>query len=196
MVETKDVSSIPTAAVQTESTILPVSIDQAWDKFRNFRWDQLAPGKVKSVAWTDGAPARVGSTARLQYEGGVTWVVRLTEVSERHHTVAYELLEADPPVRVTSLQAELKLLRVSDDNTTFLSWTTEFSNDVCAEIIQDQKYKKLDFFSAFAKHFAGEEVFNWPPLEGNPEIFMDYMAKSGLNQEKYAFNEIFGFEEG
>ena len=24
---------------------------------------------------------------------------------------------------------------------------------------------------------------------------MDYMAKSGLDREKYAFNEIFGFEE-
>ena len=93
------------------------------------------------------------------------------------------------------MQAELRLLRVSDDNTTFLSWTSEFSNDVCAQVIQDQKYKKLDFFQSFAKHFSNESAFNWPPLEGNPEIFSDYMAKGGLDASKYAFNEIFGFEE-
>ena len=148
----KQVSTVPTAAVQVESTVLPCPIDQAWDKFRNFNWDQLAPEKVKSVEWTDGTPAKVGSTANITYTGGIVWTVRLTEVSERHHTIAYELLAAEPPLTVSSLQAEIKLLRVTDANSTFLAWTTEFSNDVCAQIIQDQKYKKLDFFQAFAKN--------------------------------------------
>ena len=40
-----------------------------------------------------------------------------------------------------------------------------------------------------------EEPFNWPPLEGNPEIFTEYMGKGGLDISKIAFNEIFGFEE-
>jgi len=44
---------------------------------------------------------------------------------------------AEPAVNVTSLQAEIRLLRVSDNNTTFLIWTTEFSNDVDAITIQD-----------------------------------------------------------
>ena len=59
----RKMSTVPTAAVQVESTVLPHSLNKAWDKFRNFQWDQLAPGKVKSVEWTDGTPAKVGSTA-------------------------------------------------------------------------------------------------------------------------------------
>jgi len=35
----RQVSTVPTAAVQTESTVLSVPISSAWDKFRNFRFD-------------------------------------------------------------------------------------------------------------------------------------------------------------
>ena len=35
----RKLSLVPTAATQTESTVLPVSIDAAWDKVRNFRFD-------------------------------------------------------------------------------------------------------------------------------------------------------------
>ena len=142
----RQISLVPTAAIQIESTHLPTPIDASWDKFRNFQFDQLAPEKVQNVEWTDGTPAKVGSTAKITYADGSAWTVRLTEVSERHHTIAYELLEATPAAHVTSLQTEIKLLRVSDGNTTFLQWTTEFSNDVDAHVIQDQKYKKLEFF--------------------------------------------------
>jgi len=114
-----------------------VPLNIAWEKFRNFKFELLAPENVKSVAWIDGTPARVGSTAKITYAGDVVWTIRVTEVSERYHTIAYELLEANPAIHVTSMQTELKLIRVSDDDTTFLSWTTEFSNDVDAIIISD-----------------------------------------------------------
>ena len=39
------------------------------------------------------------------------------------------------------------------------------------------------------------QPFHWPPLEGNAEIFTEYMVKGGLDGSKFAFNEIFGFEE-
>ena len=36
--------------------------------------------------------------------------------------------------------------------------------------------------------------FEWPPLEGNPEIFADYMHKLGL-PASWGFGEIYGFDE-
>ena len=36
--------------------------------------------------------------------------------------------------------------------------------------------------------------FEWPPLEGNPEIFAQYMHKMGLPEE-WSFGEIYGFDE-
>ena len=37
-------------------------------------------------------------------------------------------------------------------------------------------------------------MFNWPPLESNPEIFTDYMRQCGL-PSAWAFGEIYGFDE-
>ena len=41
---------------------------------------------------------------------------------------------------------------------------------------------------------AKKEVFSWPALESNPEIFTNYMYKVGLS-EKWAIGEVFGFDE-
>jgi hypothetical protein len=37
---------------------------------------------------------------------------------------------------------------VTASEETFIRWTTEYSNDVTLERIQDQKFKKLEFFRA------------------------------------------------
>ena len=42
---------------------------------------------------------------------------------------------------------------------------------------------------------TGAAQYQWPPLEGNPDIFMNYLEKGGFDLSKYAFNEIYGFEE-
>lgn len=38
------------------------------------------------------------------------------------------------------------------------------------------------------------ESFHWPPLEGNPDIFANYMQQCGL-PSNWGFGEIYGFEE-
>lgn len=37
-------------------------------------------------------------------------------------------------------------------------------------------------------------VFEWPPLESDPQIFTNYLKKLGLN-EKYKFDELYGLDE-
>lgn len=39
-----------------------------------------------------------------------------------------------------------------------------------------------------------KEVFQWPPLESDPEIFNNYLHKLGLS-EGYIFGELFGLDE-
>jgi ubiquitin carboxyl-terminal hydrolase L3 len=38
------------------------------------------------------------------------------------------------------------------------------------------------------------ESFEWPALEGNPEIFTEYMRQTGMSSS-WAFGEVFGFDE-
>lgn len=39
-----------------------------------------------------------------------------------------------------------------------------------------------------------DELFQWPPLESNPEVFTDYLTNIGLSKE-WTIGEVFGFDE-
>ena len=140
-------STIPTSCTQTESTVLPVNITKAWASFSAFKFNEIAPGVVANVEWTDGEAGKLGACAKVTYTDGAEWTLRFTELSEKHHTIGYELMVANPSVPCTSVQGTLQLLRVTDGDQTFLSWTTEFSNDADLCVIEDQKHKKQDTFA-------------------------------------------------
>ena len=78
--------------------------------------------KVKSVAWKDGAPGQVGSHLQITWTDGAHWQIHITEISDINHFISYELVEAEPPLGTSSLQATIRLLRVTDENKTFVSW--------------------------------------------------------------------------
>jgi hypothetical protein len=46
-------------------------------------------------------------------------------------------METEPAIHVTSIQGEIKLHSVTDADQTFLEWTTEYSNDVDLQVIED-----------------------------------------------------------
>ena len=70
----------------------------------------------------------------------------MTEFSERYFKVAYEVMRTEPAHRATTINGEISLQRISTTEGTFIKWTTDFSNDVDAQIMEDQKFKKLDWF--------------------------------------------------
>ena len=148
MSEIKETSKIPTSCTQTESTVLACPLEKAWGLFRDLQFDTVAPGIVTSTAYQGGggSASAVGSVLKITYQDGSVWNLRVTEFSERNHTIAYELVTAEPAVITSSVQGELSFVAVTSDSTTFFSWTTEFSNDADLSVISDQKYKKLEFF--------------------------------------------------
>mmetsp|Transcript_2988 Transcript_2988/g.3879 ORF Transcript_2988/g.3879 Transcript_2988/m.3879 type:complete len:148 (+) Transcript_2988:190-633(+) len=141
-------SSIPTSCTQVESTVLSAPIDIVWSKFREMRLDRLAPDYVSK---TESSGDSVGSVVKVFYTNNTTWELRITEISDRNYTLAYEVLSSDTAMPFTSADGELLFQKISDTNETFLKWTTSFSNDADAQVLQDQKYKKLDFFKAFKR---------------------------------------------
>ena len=146
MAEIKEASKIPTSCTQTESTVLQEPLAKAWAKFRGLAFDKLAPGQVSSSEYESGGEGAVGSVIKMTYKDGTIWRIRVTEFSERNHTIAYELLTAEPAHSATSMQGEIKLAAVTTDNHTFVSWTSEFSNDADLAVISDNKFKKIEFF--------------------------------------------------
>ena len=142
-------SQVPCTCTNTESCVLPAKIDACWDKFRYWKLETMAPSIVTSTEWTDGDAGRVDSVVKISYANGATWFWRVTELSERNHTLAYELVAAEPATSVSSIVGEIKLSAITDCDQTFLEWSTEYSNDVDAEFIGDARWKKRDLFAAF-----------------------------------------------
>lgn len=71
-------STVPTSCIQVESTVLPVSIDTVWPKFRALQFDVVAPTYVTATK-VDGEG--VGSIVTVTYTDGTVWELRITEIS-------------------------------------------------------------------------------------------------------------------
>lgn len=91
---------------------------------------------------------------QITYKDGSVWECQITEVSDRLHTIAYMVVKATPTITATSVEGVIHMESVTDGDHTFLLWTTEYSNDADAQVMADQKYKKLDCFKEFKKNLA------------------------------------------
>jgi hypothetical protein len=76
------------------------------------------------------------------------------ELSDIRRTVGYEVVATEPAHSVSSILGTIHLRPVTEDHTTYVEWTTDFSNDADANVISDQKYKKLEFFSEMKKNIT------------------------------------------
>ena len=147
-------SMVPCTCTNTESTVINQKIGDLWNKFRHWKFEELAPSIVASTEWTDGASGRVDSTVKVTYVNGAVWYWRVTMLNERDHSIAYELVAAEPSITVSSIVGEISLRAVTDADQTFVQWSTEYSNDVDADFIGDARWKKRDFFAAIKAALA------------------------------------------
>ena len=150
-------SMVPCSSTNSESCVIGAKINDVWAKIRYWKLEEVAPSIVSATEWTDGDAGRVDSTVKLSYVNGATWYWRVTELSERNHTIAYELVAAEPAISVSSIVGEIALSSVTDDDSTYMSWSTEYSNDVDADFIGDARWKKRDMFAAIKATFAAAQ---------------------------------------
>ena len=148
-------STVPVSTHQVESTVLPIELEKAWGSFKHLKLEKLVPQRVKSTTFTTGGPNQLDSIIKIEYVDGAKWELRVNEISDVKHTLGYQVLSTEPAHQVTSIQGSIHLRAVTDDNTTFVTWSTDFSNDADATVIFDQKYKKLEFFADMKKNLSG-----------------------------------------
>jgi hypothetical protein len=134
---TRAASTVPVSTHQVESSVLPVSIDKAWSFFKSLKLEALVPGIVKATTFTQGGPNQLDAIVTIEYTDGAKWELRITELSEIKHSLGYQVLSTEPTHSATSIQGQVHLRAVTDDNTTFITWTTDFSNDADATVIYD-----------------------------------------------------------
>eukprot|EP01015_Nassula_variabilis_P028978 TRINITY_DN6133_c0_g1_i2.p1 TRINITY_DN6133_c0_g1~~TRINITY_DN6133_c0_g1_i2.p1 ORF type:complete len:175 (+),score=30.39 TRINITY_DN6133_c0_g1_i2:64-588(+) len=143
---------VASSSHQYESVVIPVHVQDLWPHLRNLAFDKLSPKTIKKTEFSLGEPGKVGSQFKWHYTDGAVWEFKILEISDLHYFVTFEAISADPPTQATSIMSTIHLRRVTEDNTTFLTYTTDFSNDADANLIQDLKYKKLDYFKEFKEN--------------------------------------------
>ena len=152
--KTQSSMNVVTSTHQTESTVLLKPIGKVWEAVRSLQFDKWLPNIVKGVKWNSGSCNEVGSEFELTYADKSVWTFRITEISENKRKFSYDLIMAEPSVTFSTMQNTWTLHKVTSDNSTFIQWSSDFSNDVDSHIIQDNKFKKLDCFTELKKHFA------------------------------------------
>ena len=108
------ISQIPYSSTNKEATILPAKIADVWEKIQYWKLEDIAPKIVASTEWVDGTASRVDSIVKITYTDGSSWYFRVTELSERNHSLAYELVSAEPAISVSSIVGEFQLRAVTD----------------------------------------------------------------------------------
>ena len=151
MLGRSDSMNFVTSCHQVESTVLSVGVSKVWDALRTFAFEKLLSSHVKSVKFTSGSPNEVGSVFDIEYAEGSVWTNRIVEISDTRRTIAWELIGAVPEITFSSMLTTVKLHRVTDEDSTFVSWESDYSNDVNAHVVQDGKFKKLDYFKDLKK---------------------------------------------
>ena len=147
-------SSIPVSTHQSESAVLPLPASRAWAQFKGLKLEDLVPGKVKATTWVTGGHGQLDSTLKIDYQDGASWTLRVLEISDIRRSIGYEVIAAEPAHSVSSILGQIVIRPVTEDNTTFVEWITDFSNDADAAVITDQKYKKLEFFTELRKNIV------------------------------------------
>eukprot|EP01126_Amoeba_proteus_P005847 TRINITY_DN119_c0_g2_i19.p1 TRINITY_DN119_c0_g2~~TRINITY_DN119_c0_g2_i19.p1 ORF type:complete len:110 (+),score=22.81 TRINITY_DN119_c0_g2_i19:172-501(+) len=91
----------------------------------------------------DGAsPTQVGGNRTVVWKNGVQRKHKLLELSDARRTISWELLPGSDDEVVSAVSAQqvtVSLKRVTQDNSTFISWETDFSADVASNIIKDEQ---------------------------------------------------------
>jgi Ca2+-binding EF-hand superfamily protein len=94
--------------------------------------------------------SKVGGTRKIIYKDGTVQRFRLTELSDAQHSLTYEVVESQPEVKYMSAIHTVTLTRVSTLNQTLVELISDFSKDAGMDVIQDAKYKKVDFIRQLA----------------------------------------------
>ncbi|GAB5353861.1 hypothetical protein AAMO2058_000070400 [Amorphochlora amoebiformis] len=147
--EAKEVARIPMSLHVEQSAVIEYPLEKVWELVRpcDFKFIPTVVG-VEDLDKKESADGRVGAMRKILYKCGTEQTIKVMELSDLQHSVTYDIIFSKPAVKFTSAIYTIKLQRVSETNSTFMSWSTDFSNDAEEAVVMDSKFKKLEAFKS------------------------------------------------
>eukprot|EP00158_Paraphelidium_tribonemae_P005543 Partr_v1_DN27398_c1_g1_i1_m46294 putative Polyketide cyclase / dehydrase and lipid transport len=142
----------PTSTHVQESRVLPASPERVWQEIRPLTFAWLS--SVKETKVTDGNQAEVGSHRKIIYKDGTIQSCKIIALSDLPQQVTWEVITSEPAITVSSVLHQIRLHHITHDNSTFIEWVTDFSNDATPAVVQDSKYKKQEAFEELFKSLS------------------------------------------
>jgi NAD(P)-dependent dehydrogenase (short-subunit alcohol dehydrogenase family) len=171
-----------------QSAVLKHPISKVWGLLRplSFIWNP----SVSATAFQDNATdSAVGGVRSIHYTDGTAQKIQLTELSDAHYTLGWELIESTPAVSYSGVTHTVQLRRVTDSDTTFIEWDTRFSADIDMNVLADARLKQVDNFNGLAKELAkkfnffstADDVLRGVEMKGRTIVITG--ANSGIGLE-------------
>lgn len=111
------------------STILKAPVEEVWEVLRDFNGhDRWHPAVATSQMERGDSSDRVGGVRRFKLQDGSELREQLLTLSDLEQTFSYCLLET--PIPLFNYVAHVRLLPVTDDNTTLWTWESRFDTPV------------------------------------------------------------------
>jgi hypothetical protein len=144
---------IPSATQNLESCVIHAPVDKVWAAIRSMDFSSWW-GNVTASSCEDASPQALGSTHKLSFKDGTVWTIVVCELSDLSKTLSFELITSDPDAAISAAIHTIRVQKVTKDNTTFLTFESQFSADsATAEAVADSKYKKLELFDDLINKF-------------------------------------------
>jgi len=122
------------------SVIVPVPVEKVWAAVRVFDFPSRLISTVASAELEDGArPTEVGAVRTLKWADGSSLTQRLLELSDIERRAVWENIHSEPISEVSATITTLQAHRVTESNSTLLTWSAEFSADTKGDFVQFQQ---------------------------------------------------------
>ncbi|EKU20895.1 hypothetical protein NGA_0139600 [Nannochloropsis gaditana CCMP526] len=146
----------PTAiATHIEEThVIPSAITEVWPVIKGMKMETWWNLVDKATPDSPGTGLALGSTYTLHFKDGTQWGIVIVEASELHKFVSFEIISSNPSISVSSALHTFTCKPVTATDHTFVSWSTDFSNDASADAVLDSRFKKREGLQGLHDLFA------------------------------------------
>jgi len=165
-----------------ESFHLRAPLDRVWPLVRPATFAYLP---TVADADTKEAHTEVGGSRTVRYKDGTVQTLRITHLSELDHSIGWDLVSSAPATTFSAQSHTVRLRTVTETNSTFIEWTTQFSSDASQEVLQDAKFKQIDNFHAIAVSLGVPPsqprlTLSYFNARGRAEVARLLLAQAGL----------------